>query len=177
MVIRLLISASLLATISLLGVTFGGLNTALRPAAVSAAPANTTVDGLTFSHGINSDATPVNEDVEYHSGENKVWVSFSYSNHDPNTEVTYLVRVNKDTDYNWGRLDCCSGSSGRFAFPVERKNGNGGPLAGAAYDVFVYVNGTQVAEGGFGVKGKQGQDNGDPCHNEGKNHGNDNCGD
>ena len=172
MVIRLLISASLLAAISLLGVTFGGLNTPLRPAPVSAAPANTTVDGLTFSHGINGDATPVNEDIEYHSGENKVWVSFAYSNHDPNTVVSYLVRADGD-DYRWGRLDCCSGSSGHFAFPIERKNG--GALAGAAYDVRVYVNDAEVAHGGFGVKGKQGLDNGDPCHNGGKNHGNDNC--
>jgi len=171
MIIRLLISASLLATITLLGVVFSGLSNPLRPPEVSAAPANTTVDGLTFSHGINSDATPVNEDIEYHSGENKVWVSFGYSNHDPNTEVTYLVRADGD-DYRWGRLDCCSGGSGRFAFPVERKNG--GQLAGAAYDVRVYVNGAEVAHGGFGVKGKQGLDNGDPHHNGGKNGGNDN---
>jgi hypothetical protein len=172
MVIRLLISASLLATITLLGVFFGGSSDPFRPAPVSAAPANTTVDGLTFSHGITSDAQPVDPDIEYHSGENKVWVSFGYSNHDPNTEVTYLVRINGDTDYNWGRLDCCSGSSGHFAFPIERKNGNGGALAGASYDVFVYVNGTQVAEGGFGVKGKQGQDNGDPGNNGGKHNDN-----
>jgi hypothetical protein len=151
---------------------FGGLSDPLRPASVSAAPAATTVDGLTFSHGINSDATPVNEDIEYHSGENKVWVSFGYRDHNPNTVVSYLVRADGD-DYRWGRLDCCSGSSGRFAFPIERKNG--GQLAGAAYHVFVYVNDAQVADGGFGVKGKQGLDNGDPCHNGGKNHGNDNC--
>jgi hypothetical protein len=171
MIIRLLVSASLLTTIALLGVVFGGANTPLRPTEVSAAPASTTVNGLDFSHGITSEAQPVDPAVEYHSGEDKVWVSFGYSNHDPNTEVTYLVRANGE-DYRWGRLDCCSNSSGRFAFPVERKNG--GELAGASYDVFVYVNGAQVAEGGFGVKGKQGLDNGNPDANHGKQGGNDN---
>ncbi len=172
MVIRLLASASLVAMIALAGVVFGGASAPFRPTAASAAPASTTVDGLDFSHGITSDAQPVNPDIEYHSGENKVWVSFNFRDHNPNTKVSYLVRADGE-DYRWGDLDCCSSSSGRFAFPIERKNG--GALAGAAYDVRVYVSDVEVAHGGFGVKGKQGLDNGDPCHNGGKNHGNDNC--
>jgi hypothetical protein len=172
MIVRLLVSASLVVAIALVGVGTGGSSTFLRPTEVSAAPAATTVDGLDFSHGITSDAQPVNPDIEYHSGENKVWVSFSFRDHNPNTVVSYLARADGQ-DYRWGRLDCCSSSSGRFAFPIERNNG--GALAGAAYDVRVYVNDVEVAHGGFGVKGKQGLDNGDPCHNGGKNHGNDNC--
>lgn len=174
MVIRLLVSASLLATVALLGIVFGGASDPWRPTEVSAAPASTTIDGLNFSHGITSDAQPVDPDIEFHSGVDQVWVSFNFRNHDPNTEVTYLARANGQ-DYRWGRLDCCSASSGRFAFPIERRNG--GELAGAAYHVFVYVNGAQVAEGGFGVRGKQGLDNGNPCPNHGKNSGNDNCND
>ena len=172
MITRLLVSASLVVTIALLGVVFGGASSPLHPTPVSAAPASTTVDGLDFSHGITNDAQPVNPDVEYHSGENKVWVSFNFRDHATGSKVSYLVRANGQ-DYRWGDLDCCSVSSGRFAFPIERRNG--GALAGAAYDVRIYVGDVEVAHGGFGVKGKQGLDNGDPDPNHGKNgNGNDN---
>jgi hypothetical protein len=169
MIVRLLISASLLTAIALLGVGFGGSADSLRPSPVAAAPAATTVDGLDFSHGITSDAQPVNPDIEYGKGENKVWVSFNYRDHNPATKVSYLVRAG-GKDYVWGRLDCCSSGSGRFAFPIERRNG--GQLAGAAYDVRIYVSDVEVAHGGFGVKGKQGLDNGDAESND--HPGNDN---
>lgn len=175
MIVRLLVSASLVVAIALVGVGSGGSSSFLRPTDASAAPAATTVDGLDFSHGVTSDAQPIDPDIEYHSGENKVWASFSFHDHNPNTVVSYLVRADGQ-DYRWGRLDCCSAGSGRFAFPIERRNG--GELAGAAYDVRVYVNDVEVAHGGFGVKGKQGLDDGDPCPNSDKHGGhggNDNC--
>jgi len=171
MIVRLLLSASLLAVIALFGVIFGGSSDPIRPGAVAASPASTTVDGLDFSHSVTSDAQPVDPDVEYHSGENKVWVSFNFRDHDPSARVSYLVRAN-GTDYVWGRLNCCNANSGRFAFPIERRNGSGDALAGAAYDVRVYVNDAEVAHGGFGVKGKQGQDNGNARSND--HQGNDN---
>ena len=44
--------------------------------------------------------------------------------------------------------------------PRAKKNGNG-DLPGAAYEVRLYVNGAEVAVGGFGVKGRGGLDNDD----------------
>jgi hypothetical protein len=68
-----------------------------------------------------------------------------------------LIRANGE-DYDDFKLDCCNGSNGRFAFQIRKRNG-GGELPGAAYDVRIYVNGAEVAQGGFGVNGRGGLDN------------------
>ena len=88
--------------------------------------------------------------------------------HDSNAKLTYLARANGE-DYKWGDLKKASGNSGRYAFELDGKNGH--DLAGAAYDVRIYVNGAEIAKVGFGVKGKEGLDNGDPDDGD---HGNGN---
>lgn len=157
MIVRLLIAASVLIAVALLGAPLSAPGESFRPATVSAAPVGTYTDGITISHGVTSDAQPVNVDPEYSSGQDQVWASFNYYDHDSNAKVTYLLRANGE-DYKWGDLDCCRGNSGRFAFEVTGRNGN--ELPSAAYELRIYVNGAEVAYGGFGVKGRNGLDNG-----------------
>jgi hypothetical protein len=169
MIVRLLLAGSLLVAVALLGAPLGTPTDSLRAAPVAAAPASTYTDGIAVSHGITGDGQPVNEDYEYAKDTHSVWISFNYYDHDTRAKVTHLVRANGD-DYKWGDLDCCKGNSGRFAFELDGKNGN--DLAGAAYDVRIYVNGAEVANIGFGVKGKGGLDNGDPDDGDDDGNGN-----
>lgn len=153
MIVRLFLAASVLAAVVVLGmpsVSGDGLATA------SAAPAETATNGIQFSTAVTSDGRPVDPRTEFPAGTNTVWASFDYSGHTPGARVSVLVRANGD-DFRSGDLDCCNGTQGRFAFPIERRNG--GDLPGAAYDVRVYVNDVEVAQGGFGVRGRQGLDN------------------
>jgi hypothetical protein len=129
----------------------------LQPPVASAAPASTWTNGLDFSTSVDSNARPNDPRVEFGSGTDVVWVSFDYRDHDPNAVVTYLARANR-TDYKTGRLDCCTSREGRFAFPFT-KRGDSGEIPGAAYDMRIYVNGAEVAQGGFGVNGRGGLDN------------------
>jgi hypothetical protein len=172
MIVRLLIAASMLLAVAFLGAPLGSPGQSLRAAPVEAAPAATYTDGIAVSHGITNDGQPVHEDPEYSKGTHSVWISFNYYDHDSRAKVTYLARANGD-DYKWGSLDCCKGNSGRFAFEFDGKNGH--DLPGAAYDVRIYVNGAEVAQVGFGVKGKGGLDHGDPDsddHGNGNGNGN-----
>lgn len=153
MFVRMLLAASVLTAVVVLATPAGspdGVPTA------SAAPAETTAGPLEFSTSVTSDARPVDPRVEFPSGTNTVWASFDYRDHDPSARVSYLVRANGE-DYRYGKLDCCSSRQGRIAFPIERRNG--GDLPGAAYDVRVYVNDAEIAQGSFGVRGRQGLDN------------------
>ena len=65
-------------------------------------------------------------------------------------------------DYNFdndtfGHLNCCDAiGSGRFGFPDRQESGDKGDLPGGAYDVRIYLNGTEIANGGFGIKGTGG---------------------
>ncbi|MCC7368106.1 MAG: hypothetical protein IT306_06780 [Chloroflexi bacterium] len=166
MVVRIGLVAAVLATFVVIGMPWRGASSAFQPTMVAAAPADTTTNGLTFSKSVDSDARAIHPDVEFGRGTEVVWASFDYTDHDGNAKVTYLVRANGE-DYRWGTLDCCKGGSGRAAFPIEKRSGHGN-LPGAAYEVRVYVNGAEVAVGGFGVKGGRGLDN------DGQGHGNDN---
>ena len=170
MIVRLGVVAVVLASFVVLGTPWNGPAVTLQPttaaAAPAAAPAGTWTNGLVFSSGITSDARPENVRTEFGSGTHTVWASFEYRDHDPNAEVSYVARANGD-DYKFGKLDCCDSSNGRYAFAIT-KRGGGGDLPGAAYDVRVYVNGAEVAQGGFGVNGRGGLDN------DGQRHGNDN---
>jgi hypothetical protein len=146
MIVRIAAVAAILAGFVALGMT-----------TAAAAPAATSAGGIQFSTSVDSQARPENPRTEFGSGTDTVWASFEFRDHDPNADVTALVRTNGD-DYREYDLACCDSSSGRFAFPIT-KRGGGGDLPGAAYDVRVYVNGAEVAQGGFGVNGRGGLDN------------------
>ena len=172
MIVRIAVVAVVLATFVVLGAPWNGSSVSLAPATVSAAPvgapAATSTDGLQFSTHVSSDGKPQDPRVEFGSGTNTVWASFQYHDHDPSAKVSYLVRADGE-DYTFGKLDCCNGSNGRYAFPITKRSGSG-DLPGAAYDVRVYVNDTEVANGGFGVKGRGGLDH----DGQGNGNGNDN---
>jgi len=169
-IVRIAAVAVVLATFVVLGVPWGGPSGSLEPSTAAAAPAATSIDGLQFSTRVSSDGKPEDPRVELGSGTHTVWASFQYHEHDSSAKVSYLVRANGE-DYTFGKLNCCDGSSGRFAFPITKRNG-GGDLPGAAYDVRVYVNDAEVAQGGFGVNGRQGLDS--DGQGSGNGNGNDN---
>ena len=173
MIVRLAAIVAVLATFVALGTPWnnepaGGFQPATAAAAPVAAPAATYTDGIQFSTDVSSEARPHNPRTEFGSGTHTVWASFQYHDHDRNAKVSYLVRANGE-DYRFGKLDCCDGSNGRYAFPITRRSGNG-DLPGAAYDVRVYVNDAEVAQGGFGVNGREGLDH----DGQGSGNGNDN---
>lgn len=156
MIVRIIAVVAVLASFVVVGMQQGN-NGTFEPAVASAAPASTWTNGLAFSTSVDSNARPVDPRIEFSSGTDVVWVSFDFRNHDPNAVVTYLARANR-TDYKTGRLDCCNAREGRFAFPFT-KRGDSGEIPGAAYDMRIYVNGAEVAQGGFGVNGRGGLDN------------------
>ena len=170
MIVRLGLVAAVLAGFVVLGMPWNGDSGTFQPSVAAAAPvagpASTVVTELVFSREIDSNARPIGQDVEFGGSNHDVWASFEYREHDANAQFTYLVRANGE-DYKWGKLDCCKNGSGRAAFPITKKNGNG-DLPGASYEVRLYVNNAEVAVGGFGVKGRGGLDNDD------QGHGNDN---
>ena len=173
MIVRLAAFLAVLATFVALGNPWNnepavGFRPATAEAAPVAAPAATSIDSLQFSTDVSSDARPESPRTEFGDGTNTVWASFQYRDHDPSARVSYLVRANGE-DYKFGKLDCCGNSNGRYAFPITRRSGNG-DLPGAAYDVRVYVNDAEVAQGGFGVKGREGLDH----DGQGNGNGNDN---
>ena len=154
MIGRLAAVVTLLVSIVALGMPLGGGT--LQPTTAAAAPASTWTNGLEFSTSVDSSARPENPRVEFGGGTDRVWVSFDFRDHDPNATVTYLARANGE-DYKTGRLACCNAREGRFAFPFTSRGGNN--LPGASYDMRIYVNGAEVAQGGFGVNGRGGLDN------------------
>jgi hypothetical protein len=170
MIIRIAVIAAVLVTFVALGTPWNNPAVALQPttaaAAPAAAPAATYTDGIQFSSHVSSEGRPENPRTEFGGDTHSIWASFQYHDHDPSAKVSYLVRANGE-DYKFGRLDCCNGSNGRYAFPITKRNG-GGDLPGAAYDVRVYVNDVEVAQGGFGVNGRDGLDQ------DGQENGNDN---
>jgi hypothetical protein len=138
----------------------GDMAVSFRPqtasAATLAAPAATTSRGITFSKSVDSNGNPSDPRVEFGKNTRSVWATFELRDHDRNATVSYLVRANGE-DYKDGRLDCCKAGQGHYSFPITKRNGNG-DLPGAAYDVRIYVNGVEVAQGGFGVNGRGGLD-------------------
>ena len=171
MFVRIGVIAAVLAAFVVLGMPRDGAGTgaAFQPPAASAAtlaaPADTTSSGIEFSTSIDSNGRAVNPRTEFGGGTHTVWASFEFRDHDRNARVSYLVRANGE-DYKDGRLDCCDSGQGRYAFAIEKRSGHG-DLPGAAYDVRIYVNDVEVAQGGFGVNGRGGLDN------DGQNNDND----
>lgn len=156
MIVRIAAVAAILASFTVLGMPLSGSG-AFQPTTAAAAPAETWATGLQFSTSVDSNARPENPRTEFGDGVETVWVSFEFRDHDPGAEFSYLGRANGE-DYKFGKLNCCDAREGRFAFPFT-KRGDGGELPGAAYDIRVYVNGTEIAQGGFGVNGRGGLDN------------------
>ena len=171
MIVRFGLVVAVLAGLIVLGMPWNGKTSTFQPSTAEAAPvagpAATTMSGLTFSRSMDSNGNPGGVDVEFGGGNRNIWVSFDYRDHDSNAKVTYLVRANGE-DYKWGRIDCCPNNSGHASFEITHRNGGGKDLPGAAYDVRIYVNDAEVAQGGFGIKGRGGLDH----DNQGK--GNDN---
>lgn len=169
-IIRLAAVMTILVTFIVLGVPWdGGSTTFQTPTAAAApvaAPAESGSNDIQFSTRMSSIGQPVDPRVEFGSGTNTIYASFELRDHDAGAKVSYLVRANRE-DYKSGKLDCCPGGNGRYVFPITKRNG-GGDLPGAAYDVRVYVNDVEVAQGGFGVKGRGGLDH------DGQENGNDN---
>jgi hypothetical protein len=165
MIVRIAAVVTVLASFVALGMPLNGPG-AFQPTTAAAAPAATWSNGLEFSTSVDSNGRPENPRVEFGSGTDVVWVSFEFRDHDPGAVVSYLGRANGD-DFKDGKLACCNAREGRFAFPFTRRGGDG-DLPGAAYDIRIYVNGAEVAQGGFGVNGRGGLDN------DGQDLGNDN---
>ena len=157
MIVRIAAVVAILTSFVVLGMPHGGASSALQPGVAAAAPASTWTNGLAFSTGVDSNARPENPRTEFGGGTETVWVSFDFRDHDPNAKVSHGARANGE-DFKDGRLDCCDAREGRFAFPFTKRNGNG-ELPGAAYDIRIYVNDVEVAQGGFGVNGRGGLDN------------------
>lgn len=165
MFVRIAIVAAVLATFVVLGMPLQG-SQAFQPGTAAAAPAETWSEGIQFSTSVDDKARPEHPRTEFGSGTETVWASFEFRDHDPNSTVTVGIRANGE-DYTDFRLNCCEIRNGRYAFPIRKRGGNG-ELPGAAYDVRVYVNGAEIAQGGFGVNGRGGLDN------DGRGQGNDN---
>lgn len=156
MIVRIAAVVAILASFAVLGMPWGDSGT-FQPTIAAAAPAATSTNGIQFSTSVDSQARPENPRTEFDGGTNTVWASFEFRDHDPNARVSANVRANGE-DYREYTLDCCDIRNGRFAFPIT-KRGGGGDLPGAAYDVRIYVNDVEVAQGGFGVNGRGGLDN------------------
>ena len=116
---------------------------------------------LQFAARVTDSLEPHGPRIEFPRDNDGVWVTFDYTNLSTGSRLTRIVRFNGD-DFNWdsdqyGHLECCpSGGSGRFAFRVKRLDGDAGWLPGGAYDVRVYLDGDEVAHGGFGIEGTRG---------------------
>jgi hypothetical protein len=169
MIVRLAVVAAVLVGFVLLGMPWNATDGTLHPSTAAAAPAGapaaTTTNGLQFSTSVDSNARPNNPRTEFDGDTDDVWASFEYKDHDPNAKVSWGSRAN-GADYRWGTLDCCDNRDGRYAFQIR---GRSGGLPGAAYDVRVYVNDVEVAQGGFGVRGRGGLDNDGQDEDNGNN--------
>jgi hypothetical protein len=120
------------------------------------------VGPLQFSTEMTSQFMPGGTTAVEFPGDNKgIFVTFSFQGLPPGSNLSRVVRFNGD-DLNFdsdtfGHLNCCDSlGSGRFGFPIVKKSGDRGDLAGGSYDVRIYLNGTEIANGGFGIKGTGG---------------------
>ncbi len=161
----------MLVRITLHAVAFGAIVLAVAWGAPAlAAPAATEAGELAFSDAVNDRGEPVGQRTDFPSGVDRVWVSFEYRDHTPGARLKYIARAGGE-DFRFGDLDCCGGSQGRHAFPVERRGG--GNLGGAAYEVLIFDGDREIARGGFGVQGTQGFDENENSGNEGGGNDND----
>jgi hypothetical protein len=104
-----------------------------------------------------------NVGIEFGGDNNGVFVTFNFKDLPPGSNLSRIVRFDGE-DYNYdsdtfGHLNCCgSGGTGRYGFLIVKRAGARGELPGGAYDVRIYLNGNEVANGGFGIKGTGGSD-------------------
>jgi len=122
-----------------------------------AAPMQVQVGEIAFSPSVNPLALPVGAAVQYPSGTKTIWASFEFDGY-TNERIEYMLQANGN-DFQWGRLDCCTGPVGRYAFAISRPSGR--LLGGAAYRLIVYANDAEIAHGGFGINGIGGFDSND----------------
>ena len=127
--------------------------------------AQAAVGPLTFSSEMTADFQPAGQvGIYFPSDNNGVFVTFPFSNLPPGSSLGRIVRW-EGSDYNFdkqnGGLNCCSqGSTGRYGFLITKRNGDHDRLPGGAYEVRLYLNGVDIAGGGFGIRGDEGGDNG-----------------
>jgi hypothetical protein len=127
------------------------------PAPAEASPAYANV-AVSFAADVTKDGEALGEGIELSSNEHVVWAVLSFDGLGPGTKLTDILRLN-GWDYKWGDTGCCKGiSSGTVAFPLSRRDG-GGTIPGGAYALYIYDGDTEVARGGFGVRGGKGSDN------------------
>ena len=145
---RLFVGVALIAAFASLG------SFTRQPAAVEASPANQAAS-VTFSD--HSDGS--GEVIYFGRGENVVWAQLDYPGANSGSNLSYILRLN-GWDYKWGKLSCgskCNG--GQIAFPLFNKDSKGKGIPGGAYALYFYDGDTEIARGGFGVKGGKGSDN------------------
>jgi hypothetical protein len=141
---RLFVGVALIAAFASLG------SFARQPQAVEASPAN---QAASISFADHEDGS--GETIEFRRGEGAVWAFVEYPGGGSGSKLSYIMRLN-GWDYKWGDLKCGS-DCGSFAFRLTSKD-NGG-IPGGAYQVLIYDGDTEIARGGFGVKGGKGSDN------------------
>jgi hypothetical protein len=154
---RLLVGAVIVAAIA-------GVNSPWQAdRTVEAAPANV-IGSISFGTGVDDQAQVTGEGVEFSSDPGTIWASFPFSGVGSGTQWTYVLRLN-GTDFAWGDINCCgSTTSGRMAIPLVQPS-NGAELPGGAYRLYIYEGSQEVGNGGFGVRGDDGADSGDPESN------------
>jgi hypothetical protein len=135
------------------------------------ATAQAAVGPLTFSTEMTGDFKPAGQvGIEFPADNNGVFVTFPYSNLPAGASIGRIVRW-EGSDYNFdkqnGGLSCCpQGGSGQYGFRITRRNGDHNEIPGGAYDVRLYLNGVEIANAGFGVKGTHGGDNDNQADND-----------
>jgi hypothetical protein len=142
---RFFVGAALIALFASL--SFGGRH----PAAVEAAPVNESAASISFADHEDGSG----ETIEFRRGEGAIYAMVDYPSGGSGSHLSYILRLNGD-DYKWGDLKCGSTCSS-FTFRIDSKDN--GSIPGGAYEVLVYDGDTEIARGGFGVKGGKGSDN------------------
>lgn len=122
-----------------------------QPAAVQAAPGNDSAASISFAD--HSDGS--GETLYFQRGEGAVYAMIDYPGGGSGSKLSYIMRLNGD-DYKWGDIKCGSSCSS-FALRLTGKDGKNIP--GGAYLVLIYDGDTEIARGGFGVRGGRGSDN------------------
>ncbi|MCC7104584.1 MAG: hypothetical protein IT307_05525 [Chloroflexi bacterium] len=150
----LVIGLTFLLTLAIVGPTPFSISPASAGPAAQGGPG---VGALTFSSGMTSQFLPDNAAIEFDSDNDGVYVTFEYFNMPAGATLSRIVRFEGE-DYNFGDLDCCSQGNGRSGFRVVKRDGKEGQIPGGAYDVRIYLGGTELQHGGFGVKGTEGGD-------------------
>lgn len=123
-----------------------------QPAVVEASPA---AQAATITFADHEDGSGVKP--EFRRGEGAVWAFVEYPGGGSGSKLSYIMRLN-GWDYKWGDLKCGNTCSS-FAFRLTRKDGDSDGIPGGAYQVLIYDGDTEIARGGFGIKGGRGSDN------------------